>query len=232
MLKSIGEELLFWTASILINLILFTFLTTVFIVKVKEVPEIYPLKVEIKEIAVKKKPKKPKSVVRAESRAKKTVSKKAEGVSKKRRVGAGVSAPLKKGDVKVPVQKEEDVSVLAELEKKIESRLRKREKDTKKEVGTLSAVVTGKEVRIKGGTRKIVYTPPAPELITTEFPSRVRVRIWVSPDGKVIRALLLQRSGNVNIDSILLAYVRGIRFEKVEDQEVQVGEISFSFRGG
>jgi len=231
MLRSIGEELLFWIASILINLILFTFLTTVFIVKVKEVPDIYPLRVEIKEIVVKKKPKKPKSVVKAESRAKKTVSKRAKGVSKKRKVGAGVSAPLKKGDVKVPAQKEEDVSVLAELEKKIESRLKKR-KSVKKEVGTLSAVVTGKEVRIKGGTRRIVYTPPAPELITTEFPSRVRVRIWVSPDGRVIRAILLQRSGNVNIDSILLAYVRGIRFEKVEDQEVQVGEISFSFRGG
>jgi len=101
--------------------------------------------------------------------------------------------------------------VLAELEKRIESRLRKR-KEERKEVGALSAVVAGGQVRIRGGTRKIVYTPPAPELISQEFPSAVR--------------------GDVNIDSILLSYVRAIRFEKVEDSEVQVGEITFSFRGG
>ncbi len=99
-------------------------------------------------------------------------------------------------------------------------------------MGSISAVVTGKEVRIKGGTRRIVYTPPVPELISSEFPSGVRIRIWVAPDGSVIKALLLQRSGSVNIDNTLLSFVRGIRFEKVQEQEVQVGEITFSFQGG
>ena len=230
MLRSALEEFLYWTISFLINLILFSLLTTVFIVKVKEIPEIYPLRVEIKELKVKK-PKKPRSVVKAKSTAKRTVAKKVEGSAKKRKAGATVSSALEKGDVKVPVQKEEDVSVLAELERKIESRLKKKEK-VKKEVGSISAVVTGKEVRIKGGTRRIVYTPPVPELISTEFPSGVRIRIWVAPDGRVVKALLLQRSGSVNIDNTLLSFVRGIRFEEVQEQEVQVGEITFSFRGG
>ncbi len=231
MLRSAVEELLYWIISILINLILLSLLTTVFIVKVQETPEIYPLRVvDIRELEVKK-PKRERSVVRAKSSAKKTVSRKRKGSAKKRKVGATVTSAHEKGDVKVPVQKEEDVSVLADLEKRIESRL-KREKREKKEVGSLSAVVTGKEVRIKGGTRRIVYTPPAPELVSTEFPSAVRVRIWVSPEGKVVKALLLQRSGNVNIDNTLLTYVRGIRFEKVRDEEVQVGEITFSFQGG
>ncbi len=231
MLKSAIEEILYWGISAVVNLILFSLLTTVFIVKVQEVPEIYPLRVEIKEIEIKK-PQEPKSVVKAKSVAKKTVSKKPKESAKKKKIGATVSTVHEKGDVKVPVQKEEDVSVLAELEKKIESRLKKQKKKVKKEVGSLSAVVTGSEVRIKGGSRSIVYTPPIPELISSEFPSAVRVRIWVAPDGRVVKALLLQRSGNVNIDSILLSYVRGIRFEKVDDQEVQVGEITFSFQGG
>jgi len=231
MLRSAVEEFLYWIISILINIIILSLLTTVFIVKVKDTPEIYPLRVvDIRELEVKK-PKKQRSVVRAKSTAKKTVSRTKRGAAKKRKVGATVSQAHKKGDVKVPVQKEEDVSILAALEKKIESRL-KREKSRKKEVGSLSAVVTGKEVRIKGGTRSIVYTPPVPELVSTEFPSGVRVRIWVAPNGKVTKALLLQRSGNVNIDNTLLTYVRGIRFEKVEDEEIQVGEITFSFQGG
>ncbi len=231
MLKSIAEEFLYWIISALINLVLLSFLSTVFIVKVREVPEIYPLRVEIKEIVVKK-PKKKRSIVKARSVAKKTVGRTIKGSAKKRKAGATVSKAHKKGDVKVPVQEEEDVSVLAELQKKIESRLKKKKKESKKEVGVLSAVLTKGEVKIKGGTRDIVYTPPVPELIASEFPGAVRVRIWVSPDGRVIKAILLQRSGNVNIDSTLLSYVRGIRFEKVRDEEVQVGEITFRFQGG
>jgi len=232
MIRSALEEFLYWTISFLINLIIFSLLTTVFIVKVKEVPEFYPLRVEIRELKVEK-PKEPRSVVKAKSVAERTVSKKTSGSAKKRKAGATVSSALKKGNVKVPVQEEEDVSVLAELQRKIESRLRKKEEAVKKkEVGSISAVVTGKEVKIRGGSRKIVYTPPVPELISTEFPSKVRIRIWVAPDGKVIKALLLQRSGSVNIDNTLLSFVRGIRFEKVQEQEVQVGEITFSFQGG
>ncbi len=231
MLRSALEEVLYWVISVLINLILLSLLATVFIVKVKETPEIYPIRVvDIKEIEVKK-PKKPKSVVKSRSTAKKTVTKRASGNAVKRKTGSSVTKAHSKGDVKVPVQEEEDISVLAELRKKIESRIKKRNTKNKK-VGSLSAVIVGDKVRIKGGSRKIVYTPEVPELISSEFPSGVRVRIWVSPEGKVIKALLLQRSGNVNIDSILLSYVRGIRFEKVEDQEIQVGEITFRFRGG
>ncbi len=231
MLKGAVEEALYWIISILINLIMFSLLTTVFIVKVQEVPEIYPLRVEIRELKVEK-PQRNKSVVEARSEAKRTVSKaRPKGGAQKRQAGATITQAHSKGDVKVPVQEEEDVSVLAELQKKIESRLKKKQQ-VKKQVGALSAVVTGKEVKIKGGSRSIVYIPPAPDLISSEFPSAVRVRIWVAPDGRVVKAILLQRSGNVNIDNTLLAYVRGIKFERVEDEEVQVGEITFSFRGG
>jgi len=50
MLRSAFEEVLYWSISIVINLILFSLLAAVFIIKVQEVPEIYPLQVEIKEL--------------------------------------------------------------------------------------------------------------------------------------------------------------------------------------
>lgn len=229
MLREALEEVLYWGISIAINLILFSLLTSVFIVKVRDVPDIYPLKVDIVEVE-KREEKRVKSVTQVRSEAKKTVVKRKTQEGKKTKAGVGVSKAHEKGDVKVP--EEEDVSVLAEIQRKVEERLKKRQAQTKKEIGTLSAVVRGREVRIRGGTRRIVYTPPLPELVTTEFPSSVRVRIWVSPEGKVIRAVLVRRSGSVNIDSVLLSFVRGIRFEKVQEREVQVGEITFSFQGG
>lgn len=114
----------------------------------------------------------------------------------------------------------------------MEKRLKERKKKTKKEVGSLSAVVKGGEIKIKGGTRKVVYIPPPPNLIAREFPSKVSVRIWVDPQGRVIRALILRRSGNVNIDNAILKFVKGVRFEAIPESEVQVGEITFSFHGG
>ena len=229
MLKDALEELLYWAVSVLVNLILFSLLTSVFIVKVEEVPDIYPLRVEIVEVK-KKEEKKAKSVTQVRSEAKRTVAKKEAPKEKKKIAGTGVSKAHTKGDVKVP--EEEDVSVLAEIRRKVEMRLKEQKRPKKKEVGTISAVVKGGQVKIKGGTRRIVYTPPLPELVTTEFPSAVRVRIWVSPEGKVVRAVLVQRSGSANIDSVLLSFVRGIRFERVEEKEVQIGEITFSFQGG
>lgn len=230
MVRDILEELLYWGISIVINLILFTLLTSVFIVKVKETPEIYPLRVEIVEVE-KSEEKRIRSVTPVKSEARRTVTKKSPAQGKKTQAGVGVSKAHKKGDVKVP--EEEDISVLAEIRRKVEQRLKERQrKPQRKEIGTLSAVVSRGEVRIKGGTRRIVYTPPLPELVTTEFPSSVRVRIWVSPEGRVVRAVLVQRSGSANIDSVLLSFVRGIRFEKVQEREVQVGEITFSFQGG
>jgi protein TonB len=230
MLREALEEVLYWGISIVINLILFTLLTSVFIVKVRETPEIYPLRVQIVEVKEPKE-KKIKSVTQVRSEARRTVTKPKPTAGKKTSAGVGVSKAHDKGDVKVP--EEEDVSVLAEIQRKVEERLKKRQRETpKKEIGTLSAVVKGGQVRIKGGTRRIVYTPPPPQLVTTEFPSAVKVRIWVSPEGRVVRAVLVQRSGSANIDSALLSFVRGIRFERVEESEIQMGEITFSFQGG
>lgn len=223
MLKSV-EEFLYWTISLLINLLLLSFLATLFIVRIKDVPELHPLKVEVRELEVER-PREIRSTVKAKPISERSVSKRREPVGGGG--GVGVSSVHERGDVKVPTQ--EDVSILSEVRRRVEKRLTEEER---KEVGSISAVVLGSELRIKGGTRKILYTPPAPELVSTEFPSAVRIRIWVDPEGRVIKAVLLQRSGSVNIDNTLLSFVRGFRFEKVQEQEVQVGEISFSFRGG
>jgi len=61
MLRSAVEEALYWGISLFINLILFTLLTTVFIIQVQQKPDFYPLRVELKRIKVKE-PERVKSV--------------------------------------------------------------------------------------------------------------------------------------------------------------------------
>ncbi len=245
MVKRISEDILYLSISLIINLILFTFLAGVFIIRVQDRPQVEPIKVVLKEELGKKlRPvvKQPKPVVKK----KKVVRRKpvpegktgsAKKVKRKRESPPlAVSKASEKGEVAMPVREiEEDVSILESLEEKIKKRVAKesvREAPAKKEIGNISAVVGQEGVSFKAGSRKIISIPQPPELITREFPSVLRIKIWVSPEGKVIKSLIVQRSGNVKIDTTLMRYVRSIRFEPIKTEEIQVGVISFTFRGG
>ncbi len=200
------EKILYFTVSVLINLILLKlFSFYIFAHSSVSMPEYKPLEVKIVEI----KPKK--------SGGKK--------VKHSRKKSAKV---VKKEGIKVEKRRRKEVSILPELEKKIKERLRKR-RELKKEIGEISAVLTKKAVKIKTGSRKLTYVPPPPTFKVEEFPSRVAVKIYVDPDGKVIKAVLIRRSGVAEIDNYILKFVRKLRFEKIESNEIQEGIITFTF---
>ncbi len=226
MLRAFYENSLYLLISLLLNLVMIKVLYLYLFSVSTPVREFYPiLKVQIQEVRpaapqVKKHPKKEKPSVssRVSSPRKKKVQK-----------AASVSQPHEKGDVPVKKEeKEQEVSILSELEKKILKRVEERQK-ARKEVGEISALVKEKSVEIKVGSRKLVSIPKAPVFKVKEFPSSVRVRIWVSPDGRVIRAVIVQRSGVAEIDNELLKFVRKLRFERIEVDEVQVGTVVFRF---
>ena len=252
MVKHIGEEALYLLISVVINLILFTFLAGVFIVKVQDIPQVEPIKVVFKEElgakgkvvskskSVKKAVKPVKKVVKKDSgkHSKRSATKpKKHSHGKDKASSVAVSETHEKGDVKLPVKKkqEEDVSILASLEEKVRKKVAEgnvRTVPQKKEIGNISAVLGSGGVKFHTGSRKIVSIPPTPELVTKEFPSVVKIKIWVSPSGKVVKSIIVQRSGDVKIDTTLMNYVRRIRFESIDGGDTQVGVISFTFRGG
>ncbi|HIQ48070.1 MAG TPA: energy transducer TonB, partial [Aquifex aeolicus] len=157
-------------------------------------------------------------------------TKKAKEITKPKAVAA-VERSFNKGDVPIKVEqqkREEEISILPELEKRIKRKLAEREK-LKKEIGEISAVVSKKSVEIKVGSRKLVYVPSAPVFKVKEFPSQVKIKIWVNPEGKVIKAIIVQRSGVASIDDKLLRFVKKLRFEEIDTFEVQEGIITFRF---
>ncbi|HIP42714.1 MAG TPA: TonB family protein [Aquifex aeolicus] len=224
--KSLAEQVLYFLISIFINLlflkILFYYLFNVNLPQ----PQIYQaLRVEIKEVKVpslSKKAEKTKTTERNTEKAKKITEPKTL---------TAVEKSFEKGDVPVKVKQqkqEEEISILPELEKKIKRKLAEREK-LKKEIGEISAVVSKKNVEIKAGSRKLVYTPSAPVFKVKEFPSQVKIKIWVNPEGKVIKAIIVQRSGVASIDDKLLRFVKKLKFEEIDTFEVQEGVITFRF---
>ena len=211
MVKTLWENLFYFLIATVINLIFFKLLYFYLFFQKPEIIQTFkPLKVEIKE------------VVYSQPKPKKEVKK----ASKKKQ--APVPKVKKEGKVVVPKEKEEEVSILAELEKKIKKKVEERKKAIK-EIGKLQAVVKEEKVEIKVGTRKLIYVPTPPTFKVKEFPSSVEVKIWVNPDGKVIRAILVKRSGIAQIDNGLLKFVKKLKFEKVETTDIQEGVIIFRF---
>ncbi|NPB07466.1 MAG: energy transducer TonB [Aquificae bacterium] len=221
-LRNSAEYLLYFLASLLLNLLFFKVLFHYLFAFDYAPREFYPvLKVEIKEVA----PPKPKAPPPPPP-VKKKPKKEAPPPS------AGVASASQEGQVPVKVEeeekKEEEVSILSQLKEKVMRRVEERRRAVK-EVGEISAVVKEKGVEIRAGTRKLLSVPPAPTFSVREFPSAVKVKIWVSPEGRVIKALIVQRSGVAEIDNELLKFVKKLRFEPVEGGEVQVGTVVFTF---
>ncbi len=221
-LRSSIEHTLYLLISVLINLILFNILFLfIFTLPSQEVEELPPLKVEIHELPPKVKGSK---VVRKVKETKATGREKVKPSATSLPVG-------EKGQVPVEPKKKprKSVNILEKIRSKVLKKLKERER-LAKEVGEISAVVSSRKLTIRVGSRKLTYIPPPPIFKVKEFPSVVRIKIWVDPSGKVIKAIILQRSGIAEIDNGLLKLVKKLRFEPIDTGEIQEGVITFTFR--
>lgn len=238
-LRTSLEHFLYLLIAFLINLILFSLLYFfVFYISIPPQEKFSPLRVEIKEIAslpggAAEKPtekvEKPKAPKVAKTEQGTKLAPQAPKATKMER--ATPELPVsEKGQIPVKAEKkpEESVSVLEEIRGRALERLKEREK-LAKEVGEISAVVSQGKLTLKAGSRKLVYVPPPPTFRVREFPSAVKVKIWVDPSGKVVRAIILQRSGIAEVDEGLLRFARKLMFEPIETGELQEGVIIFTF---
>ncbi|NPB06751.1 MAG: TonB family protein [Aquificae bacterium] len=193
------------TLSALLNVLFFSLFFKLLVPKAEPPPPPSFITVDLKEVKPPPPPPPPK-------RAEKPAPVKAE--------------PAEAGEL--PVASKKEVSVLKELKERVLKRVEELRR-AKKEVGELSAVLKGRRVEIEAGSRKLVFVPPAPVFEVEEFPSAVRVKIWVNADGRVVKAALLQRSGIAEVDEEILRFVKKLRFEPVEHEGLQEGVVVFRF---
>ena len=78
--------------------------------------------------------------------------------------------------------------------------------------------------------RKVVYIPPVKPLKVEYPPAPAEVKITVLPDGRVINAVLIKRSGNPKVDRAILNFARNLRFAPIEEPIVQEIYIDFRFK--
>ena len=78
--------------------------------------------------------------------------------------------------------------------------------------------------------RKVVYIPPIKPLKVEYPPAPVEVKITVLPDGRVINAVLIKRSGNPKVDKAILQFVKNLRFAPIEEPIIQDIYIDFKFK--
>ncbi|WP_448588413.1 energy transducer TonB family protein [Thermocrinis sp.] len=145
-----------------------------------------------------------------------------------------VQSSVALSSAKEKVSREE--SILSELEKKVASRRAQAIQGTAQvgeHLGEIKAEIGRDGVDLsKSGTRQIVYVPALPKITTTELPSPMQVRVWVEPSGRVSRVEIVKRSGVPEVDKAIAWFVRGIRFEPVRDNIIQTGIMTFRFKGG
>ena len=227
--ESLVEKSLYFLVALVINLILFGYLSLHLIAKDLDIKLSWPIEVfleeetRIEEVAIGKPKAKPKSSPKGESRS----------------VQSSIPVEAKKGDVPLSPVKEdvqEEPSILSEIEKKIASGKSESVQGGSKvgeSIGEISAQVSQGGVGFfKESTRQIAYVPNFPKIITNELPSTLQVRVWIEPSGRVSKVEIIKRSGVPEVDQAIVAFVRGIRFEPIKDNIIQTGVITFRFKGG
>ncbi len=81
-------------------------------------------------------------------------------------------------------------------------------------------------------TRKLIYMPPPPNIKTKIIlpPKSVKVKIWITPDGRVSNIILLKRTGDPSLDKAIIEYVKAWRFNKINTDEVQWAITTIRFK--
>ncbi|MFN7065040.1 MAG: energy transducer TonB [Aquificaceae bacterium] len=227
------EGLIYWTISLVLNLIIFSLLSAYLLINIYPQVSKPPLNLYMEEIPEIKEIK----LVSGKDEALHK-PKRGEGIAKKGKEKVSAS-PLEiereKGDLQVPTGKpQEEPSLLQEVEQKIRGKEREVSKEGIKgeDLGNIVAVVSPMGIGFSGAGRSTLYVPPLPRIVSEEPLSPLRVRIWVEPSGVVSRVEIIQRSGSPYVDQKMLEFIRGIRFEAIRENVIQTGIVTLRFKGG
>ena len=225
------EKGLYFLTALVINLILFTLLSTYLLFARLNYEVNKPITLLLEEI-----PREEKVIFEKRTQKAGGIKEKLEKAKGGKPVPSLPPATTKSGDVPVASKETTEKSILSEIERKVKSQKAEatQGKPTVSEsFGELSGVVSGSGVDLaKGTTRKILYIPPFPQLRATELPSTFQAKLWVEPSGSVSKVEVLKRSGVPEIDNALVQFLRSIRFEPIEGNIIQTGIITFRFKGG
>jgi protein TonB len=229
--ESLLEKGLYFLTALVINLILFTLLSTYLLFTRLSYEVSKPITLLLEEM-----PREEKVIFEKRTQRAGGIKEKLQKAKEGKPVPSLPSVATKSGDVPVASKETTETSILSEIERKVKSQkaeATQSKPNVSESLGELSGVVSGSGVDLaKSATRKILYIPPFPQLRATELPSTFQAKLWVEPSGSVSKVEVLKRSGVPEIDNALVQLLRGIKFEPIEGNIIQTGIITFRFKGG
>ncbi len=77
--------------------------------------------------------------------------------------------------------------------------------------------------------RRLVYIPKINLVKVSVPPAPAEVKITILPDGRVINAVLVKRSGNAKLDELLLRFSKNLKFEPINAPVIQELYIVYTF---
>jgi protein TonB len=231
------EKGLYFLIALVINLILFTLLSTYLLFTKLSYEVSRPITLLLEETPLlKETPREEKVIFEKRTQRAGGIKEKLEKAKEGKFAPSLPPVANKSGDVPLASKETAEESILSEIERKVKSQRAEatQGKPTVSEsFGELSGVVSESGVDLtKSATRKILYIPPFPQLRATELPSTFQAKLWVEPSGRVAKVEVLKRSGVPEIDNALVQFLRSIRFEPIEGNIIQTGIITFRFKGG
>ncbi len=78
-------------------------------------------------------------------------------------------------------------------------------------------------------SRKLLYVPKIEPIVVSNPPAPAVVKVVVLPDGRVIDAVLIKKSGNALLDERLLNFSKNLRFEPINAPVIQEIYIEYSY---
>ncbi|SHK42721.1 TonB family protein [Thermocrinis minervae] len=236
MREELLEKLLYLSVSTFLNLIIFSFLSYLLTINVKRMVNNTPINLYVEL------PKPMEEKVNLTRGSTGYEAKKGKGINREGKKKLATSTveqpPAEKGSVpNSKNQSTQESSILSQIEEKVKGRYSNLQEEGIQKVqniGDISATVTEKGVSLEGlpGNRGIAYSPPLPKIVSDEPLSTLKIEVWIDPDGNVIKAQIVKRSGMPSVDARLLYFVKSIKFEPISSNVIQRGIISFKFRGG
>ncbi|ACD66286.1 hypothetical protein SYO3AOP1_0650 [Sulfurihydrogenibium sp. YO3AOP1] len=81
-------------------------------------------------------------------------------------------------------------------------------------------------------SRSLLYKPPPPKLTSSISQPSVKAKIWISPSGNVEKVELINITGDTEIDTAVIKYLKKWKFNQINTNQTQWAVVTVRFGKG
>lgn len=79
-------------------------------------------------------------------------------------------------------------------------------------------------------SRYLIFKPKTPSVSSNITQPSVKAKIWINPSGNVEKVELITKTGDIEIDSTIIKYLKQWKFNKISKNETQWATITIRFK--